>query len=385
VVDTPVVPNGTIKDATKDQSKAIDQVLVQVGANHVDAIANDAKSGVKSSVKSKGDAVDADTNTDAAPTSKDASVGVQDALSMLAQTAVTQAAAATSQATAAGDGTLRSTAGDKIKDGLDAKVKVSDVGKTASAATTLSTSSTQQAASNSAADALHMVSAGDHKIGSSAEEKLTVADSSTLTNSDKLQGVDVLDSRRIIAPASTSNGANIAATMTGDSDWSTVMRSYSSSDVSDADKLTTDKTLNTLTIKMTPESLGTVTASLKLVDGQLSVSLVVESASAYRKLHEDRGDLLTSLKAQGFGVDQIQISIASPDKSTNDASQNQAGQQNQAQQNSSGQNQGSNRQQAQVPFENYGQTSGGLVDDAASTVAPGAGNSSGGAGGQLYL
>lgn len=386
------------KNAAKDQTKVDDhQVLAALigkeqAAGDGTATGIGAKPGVKTGTQDKTKISDTDETKTTAETPKEGTAGVQDALSLLGQAAAAQVSAATSSAAGAvtANDAAKVTIDDKLGAGIGPKVK-SDVTTTTSDATAQTTAATgtAQAGRSSVADALHMVSGSGHGSGSSTEEKLTVADSSSLVDTDRLQGVDVLDSRRIIAPVSTSNGANIAAAMAGDGEWSSTLRSAAASDVSTTDKLTTDKTLNTLSIKMTPESLGNVTANLKLVDGQLTVSLVVENGSAYRKLHEDQGELLKSLKAQGFGVDQIQISIASPEKSTNDASQNnsqnQTSSQQQAQQNSGGFSQGNNRQQAQPGFENYGQTSGGLVDDATPSGNVGNSSNNSGAGGQLYL
>jgi len=392
--DTPVEDNGAAKVPTKDQIKVNDQALAQAGleqiADNAAAVTDAAKAAAKSPTKMKSETADADKEGEASASQKDASVGVQDALSLLVgqTTAAAQASVTTSQTAAATDGTVKAAAGNMLKDGLDVKTKSVDAGKIAET-TGQTATSTSQTTRNSAADAFHMVSGNNHAASSGSDDKLTVADSATLVHQDTLQNVDVIDSRRIIAPVNTSNGANISATMAGDGEWASVMRGSSSSEVTATDRVATDKTLNTLTIKMTPESLGTVTANLKLVDGQLSVSLVVENGSAYRKLHEDQSELLKSLKAQGLSVDQIQISIASPDKSTNDASQNnsqsQTSSQQQAQQNSSGQNQGSQRQQSQTAFDTYGQAAGGVVEDATSSGAAGTGNSGSGTGGQLYL
>lgn len=385
-----------VKSTTQDKTKADDQQVLatligaEQAAGDTTATVAGTKPGVKTSTQDKTKVADTDESKDTAETPKEGAAGIQDALSLLGQASAAQVSATASQTTntVSADDAAKVTIDDKLGAGIATKVKSDGITKPSDSTvqTTAATSTAQTARSSSVADALHMVSGSGHSAGSSTEDKLTVADSSSLAN--PMQSVDVLDSRRIIAPVSTSNGANIAATMAGDGEWSQAMRSASTSDVSTTDRLTTDKTLNTLSIKMTPESLGNVTANLKLVDGQLTVSLVVENGSAYRKLHEDQGELMKSLKAQGFSVDQIQISIASPEKSTNDASQNnsqsQTSSQQQAQQNSGGFSQGNNRQQAQPGFENYGQTSGGLVDDTTPSASVGNGSSSG-AGGQLYL
>ncbi|HBF31732.1 flagellar hook-length control protein FliK [Rhizobium sp.] len=385
------------KTPVKENAKADEQQMLAtlVGAEQTasdtTATVPGTKTGVKASALDKTKTSDKDEAPEA--TTKDTSIGVQDALSLLGQVAAAHVPAATSQdatATGSADDTVTAAIGDKLSSGLATKVKSDTATKTSDAtASTTTTTASATATRSSAADALHMVSSSGHGTSAAAEEKLTVADSASLNTSGAMQGVDVLDSRRIIAPVNTSNGANIAATMTGDREWSSTMRSAASGDVSMSDKLTTDKTLNTLSIKMSPESLGTVTANLKLVDGQLTVSLVVENSSAYRTLHEDQGELMKSLKAQGFSIDQIQISIASPEKSSSDTSQNnsqsQTSHQQQAQQNSSGFNQGSGRQQAQPGFENFSQTSGGLVDEATPSGGLGSNNSNSGASGQLYL
>lgn len=347
-----------------------------------------AKPGTKTSVqdKTKSDKTEEDAN--ASVTAKPETL--QDTLSMLVQVSAPNApvlADTASTAVTADKAGMLNVDG-KPGNGIDLKEKPDHALKApGTPAQTATAVPAAQTAHSSVADALHMVSGGGQLPAH--EEKLTVADSASLANPGGLQGIDVLDTRRIIAPVNTNNGANIAAAMAGDGDWAKTMRSAATSDVATPDRLTTDKTLNTLSIKMTPENLGSVTANLKLVDGQLTVSLVVENGSAYRKLHEDQGELMKSLKAQGFGVDQIQISIASPDKSTNDANQNnsqsQTSNQQQAQQNNSGFGQGNSRQHAQPGFENFGKTSGGLVDDTTTSGGVGSANSSSAAGGQLYI
>ncbi|OLP45810.1 flagellar hook-length control protein FliK [Rhizobium oryziradicis] len=378
------------KTAVKQSDKAKDQISARAAEQVAEAVvggADSAKPTIKSPLSTKAGVTDTDDGSEAAQPQKDGTAGAQDVLSLLVQAAPTQAAVLPQQVTPAADGQTKQTVGGKLKDALEAKVRNADLGKISDDAAQPTAAATPTLRS-SAADALHMVTSAGQNSSGKESEKLGVADSAILRTSDIMQTVEVVDSRRIIAPVSTSNGANIAATMTGDSEWSSVLRSHAASDVDIPDRMTTDKTLNTLTIKMTPESLGTVTANLKLVDGQLTVSLVVENGTAYRKLHEDHGDLIKSLKSQGLSVDQIQISIASPEKSSSDTtqnnSQNQPNNQSLAQQNSNGQNHGGNRQQTQASFDNFGQPSGGMADDATSPGASGTGNGGSGSG-QLYL
>ncbi|MVA24895.1 flagellar hook-length control protein FliK [Agrobacterium vitis] len=238
---------------------------------------------------------------------------------------------------------------------------------------------------SSAADALHLVTSSD----ASASPADDTASQPATTGIDPLQNVSVLDSRRIIAPVNTSNGANIAASMAGDSSWAQAMHSHASDKLSASEQISTDRTMNTLKLKMTPENLGSVTATLKLTNGELTVSLVVENSAAYRKLNEDQNGLVAALKSHGFSVDNVQISIASTEKPSNDAnqtnSQSQSSNQQSMQQGGGSSSQGGNRSQAQPIFDVYGQTSGGPVDDAARSGTVGTGGNASGGSGQLYL
>ncbi|MGV1770949.1 flagellar hook-length control protein FliK [Agrobacterium vitis] len=239
---------------------------------------------------------------------------------------------------------------------------------------------------SSVADALHMVTSSDASAASPADD---TASQPATTGIDPLQNVSVLDSRRIIAPVNTSNGANIAASMAGDSSWAQAMHSHASDKLSASEQISTDRTMNTLKLKMTPENLGGVTATLKLTNGELTVSLVVENSAAYRKLNEDQNGLVAALKSHGFSVDNVQISIASTEKPSNDAnqtnSQSQSSNQQSMQQGGGSSSQGGNRSQAQPIFDVYGQTSGGPVDDAARSATVGTGGNASGGSGQLYL
>ncbi|MCM2452730.1 flagellar hook-length control protein FliK [Agrobacterium vitis] len=237
---------------------------------------------------------------------------------------------------------------------------------------------------SSAADALHLVTSSD----ASASPADDTASQSTTTGIDPLQNVSVLDSRRIIAPVNTSNGANIAASMAGDSSWAQAMHTHASDKLGTSEQISTDRTMNTLKLKMTPENLGSVTATLKLTNGELTVSLDVENSAAYRKLNEDQNGLVAALKSHGFSVDNVQISIASTEKPNNDNqtnSQSQSSNQQSMQQGGGSSSQGGNRSQAQPIFDVYGQTSGGPVDDAARSGTVGTGGNASGGSGQLYL
>ncbi|MCM2472823.1 hypothetical protein HGO38_04940 [Rhizobium sp. CG5] len=209
-----------------------------------------------------------------------------------------------------------------IADGKTADGKTAD-GKTAAKSATASTPVTGNAVAQETTptdEAFRAVRA-DAKYESAAvsvrSDNAAGADTKA-TTADTLPTVTVLDSRRYLAPAETSNAANIAASMMGDSDWASAMRAGT-----EATDATTGggKVLNTLKIQMSPIDLGNVTATLRLVGDELSVSLVVENSAAYRKLSEDQNEIVKTLRAQGFSVDQVQISIVSSDKTASDTSQ----------------------------------------------------------------
>ncbi|WP_349957466.1 flagellar hook-length control protein FliK [Rhizobium sp. ZPR3] len=140
--------------------------------------------------------------------------------------------------------------------------------------------------------------------------------------------VTVLDSRRYLGLA--SNSALVAGTMAGDREWSAAMQPGSA--LSNAANLTsTGKVVNTLKIQLSPDNLGDVTATMRLSGDQLSVDLKVQTSEAYRQLHADQSHMVDALRAQGYQVDNITVSLAS----------------NADQQSDSGRNSGSNQPQQQ--------------------------------------
>lgn len=87
----------------------------------------------------------------------------------------------------------------------------------------------------------------------------------------------------------------------------------------------TGQTLHTLRIQLNPESLGQVTAIMRLNDGELKVELKVQSAEAYRQLTDDSSAIAKALRQQGYGIDQITVqqTNAGSDKSGMNAQQGQ--------------------------------------------------------------
>ncbi|QLF69376.1 flagellar hook-length control protein FliK [Peteryoungia desertarenae] len=177
-----------------------------------------------------------------------------------------------------------------------------------------------------------------------------------------IETISVIDSRRYIAPVST-NALNISSAILGDGDWVRAM-SPGSELANAAAQSTAGKVVHTLKLQMSPIELGNVTATLKLNGDQLTVQLTVENHAAQAQLMKDQDEMLKALKAQGFAVEQVQVSVqvASTDRSA-DSGQNGTNQQNgQLAQQS---NQGADQQGRQTGQSSAG-NSGMRGDDASS-------------------
>ncbi|MDS7596181.1 flagellar hook-length control protein FliK [Agrobacterium tumefaciens] len=144
--------------------------------------------------------------------------------------------------------------------------------------------------------------------------------------------IAVLDSRRFIGLAPSTNASALTGLIANDPEWVSAMQPGSSLSNAAAQS-STGKVVHTLKLHMTPIELGSVTMSLRLAGDELAVHMTVESMAAYKKLQEDSKSILDGLKAQGLTVDSISISIASSDKSdqTGTQSNNQQNQQTQQQ------------------------------------------------------
>ena len=141
------------------------------------------------------------------------------------------------------------------------------------------------------------------------------------------ENVTVLESRRFLGLAQNSNSANLTAMLSGNSEWAAAM--HPSSELSNiAAQSSTGTVVNTLKLQMNPHDLGSVTAMLRLHGEALNVHLTVETRAAYMQLSEDSSGILDALRAQGFAVEQVTISIAPTADS--EAAGGQQGQQGQA-------------------------------------------------------
>ncbi len=143
--------------------------------------------------------------------------------------------------------------------------------------------------------------------------------------------ITVLDSRRFIGLAPSSNASALTGLIANDSEWVSAMQPGSSLS-NEAAQSSTGKVVHTLKLHMTPIELGSVTMSLRLAGDELAVHMTVENVAAYKKLQQDSKSILEGLKAQGLTVDNITISIASSDKSDQTGTQANNQQNQQAQQ-----------------------------------------------------
>ncbi|MGW9232155.1 flagellar hook-length control protein FliK [Pseudorhizobium sp. NPDC055634] len=143
-------------------------------------------------------------------------------------------------------------------------------------------------------------------------------------NAAAIENVSIVESRRFLGLAPTSNSTSLLAGITGDPGWSSAMRSGEVGSDTLAGRAT-GSAVQMLKLQMTPHDLGTVTATLRLIGEELHVHLTVETRAAYRQLSEDSKGMLDALKSHGFSVDQVTINISS----TSETDQ-QKGQQNAA-------------------------------------------------------
>jgi chemotaxis protein MotD len=127
--------------------------------------------------------------------------------------------------------------------------------------------------------------------------------------------VSVTDSRRFVGLAPSSNAVSLATAFGKDPDWSAAM-DPSAKLSNEALYASTGKVVNTLKIELNPNDLGHVTATMRMVGEELNIHLTVENSKAYKQLMSDGSSMLDSLKAHGYSVDQITVSIVNASSST---------------------------------------------------------------------
>jgi flagellar hook-length control protein FliK len=139
----------------------------------------------------------------------------------------------------------------------------------------------------------------------------------------KAESVTVLEARRYLGLAPTSNAAAVTNQIASNPEWARALQPSAATSTPVA-QAATGKVLNTLKIQMHPIDLGTVTATLRLKDDELHVEIKVETGDAFRQLSDDQNAMVKALRAQGFAVDQVNIVFNASDSSTSSTAQQQA-------------------------------------------------------------
>lgn len=198
-------------------------------------------------------------------------------------------------------------------------------------------------------------------IGTGRDGLATVETRSGTTG--QAETIQVLDSRRFLGFGQSVNGAALTAAMSGDPEWVGAMQPGASLSNAAAQS-STGNVVNTLKLQMTPIDLGTVTATLRLVGDELNVQLTVDNRAAHKQLTQDSSGILDALRAQGFSVDQVTVSLAPASSVTQTAQQDALGQQTAA---GSGQGQGGQPGREQQSSQSGGGMTAGMFENEAAT------------------
>jgi len=134
-----------------------------------------------------------------------------------------------------------------------------------------------------------------------------VVESGVSSGAARAETVTVLEARRYLGVAMNANSASVAGAIAGDGEWALALQSSSLTQPETWNQA--GKVLNTLKIQMHPIELGTVTATLRLKDEELHVELKVETGEAFRQLRDDQSEMVKALRAQGFAVDQVNVTF----------------------------------------------------------------------------
>lgn len=168
--------------------------------------------------------------------------------------------------------------------------------------------------------------------GSKAEFRTSSAGTSGV------ESVTVLDSRRFIGLAPSSNSTALAGLISSDSEWVSAMQPGAGLSNAAAQS-STGNVVHTLKLQLKPVELGNVTMALRLSGDELVVHLTVETRAAYRQLSDDSRSIVDMLRSQGYTVEQVSVSIASSERGSGAQSGQQQQQGTAGQQLSEGQNQ----------------------------------------------
>ncbi|MFN7102413.1 MAG: flagellar hook-length control protein FliK [Pseudorhizobium sp.] len=383
--------------AVSDQAETTRASISSAFANakgQVQRTANDEKIAADAvAAESDGEIDDAEVEVGPENTAVDKNIeqksGESDLLSILAGLSPAAVAAASAGSTRSGPTGETRKATTAVGDG-DQKSGIAADGKTArhgDAASAVLDMPTTDGADNRPAPDFKFINAKNGSVNA----ELTLAAKSgeretaePKTAASSVENVMVLDSRRIVGLPSGSNGASLLAAMVGDQSWSAAMQPDAAlSNI--AAQSSSGSVVHMLKLQMNPHDLGAVTATLKMSGEQLHVHLTVETRAAMQQLSEDSSGMLDALRAQGFSVEQVTISVAPTADSNNQKGQQDA--QTGQQMAGNGERQGGASQgQSGERFDETGDSRNFENDSSLDTSAAfGPGNSGGAGSGQLYL
>jgi len=164
--------------------------------------------------------------------------------------------------------------------------------------------------------------AGEGFTGS-GRKSATVARTAEEPVSAKAGAVEVIESRRFMPTQALSGNAQmVTRSLIEAGDAALAAQRTAPAQATAAAQPQSGQMLHTLKIQLNPVSLGSVTAVLKLTGEELSVSIKVETAEAYRQLSDDNQAIVKAMRAQGYAVEQITVQhVPSGDRSGNGAQQ----------------------------------------------------------------
>ena len=82
-------------------------------------------------------------------------------------------------------------------------------------------------------------------------------------------------------------------------------------------------TVQVLRLQLKPAELGTVTAHMRMENGQMTVELVAEKDAAFRQLSKDLSVMQTAMRSMGIFVDEIVVSQGSAGGDTHQTAEGQ--------------------------------------------------------------
>lgn len=114
----------------------------------------------------------------------------------------------------------------------------------------------------------------------------------------------IVETRKFLGVATGQTAvASIVNAVSENEQWSSMLREAAATA---ATTLNAAKNAsNSLKIQLSPAELGTVTATLKMSGGNLSIELRVETIEAYRQLSTDQNGLVRALRGHGYDIDQV--------------------------------------------------------------------------------